>query len=304
MNSFISHNSSLSTSLAYLENLIDPRFFKIKYHDFVVYGRGEGGHFSDDEMEFEFQNGHDLPKGDPLIETLKFKDEIMIPLKEECQYLFKKVNIQVSKLEDSVSKTSSLNGIFDSLLYYISILKKSPDSFYGMSFDICDLLLHLAHALKNRHMSLISLSSHSLFTPRNEGLENLNQDGFLGYKGTMRSIRILYNGLTHLQFFSQDLDQLEKFTEILSANSKSNINNHLQIDCSNEKAAYIIQKLQPLFYNFKLKDAELFLKTSRGSRFKANSISKANSTSKHNPSLDEFKENVDRFLQEFIRKFC
>lgn len=224
--------------------------------------------------------------------------------KHQCKISFSLITTELLKLShDAKAKTN----YFTTINQLIDVFKQkmAKGKFLAKRKFLFEALDTLVADIQNLN-SHQSLSTKNSVTIEDAEEENLIRDIFANKNLNPPKISRLYDVLClpEVAFFNdEELKQKEIFKQVFTSFNPSS-KPQLKVFCTNEKAAYIFRKLEPLFYNFKFSDIEkarIFI-DKKGDHFKENNLAKALSKFKKEKLAiePEIIEDIDIALSEFI----
>ena len=252
---------TIEDPIGWFEELIVNFSESYLINEFKSFAKNENGYFMpaipytglNDESVYFIDSEEN---GEMNSTSFYFHDYINLRLQRE----YRKVIMQI---DDNFDKSGRIQidkvkiiGRIKALSYLATTI-----NFYGQNNLLKDTLQNITFYLDSsgNTVSSIALSAKNIF----------------GFNSSTRKINEVYTCLQELGFFDSDVDQHDTFSTVLMSEVCLDIK--LTVSCTNQKAAYILRRLEPLFYNltFRTIDKTKIFCNKKGVPFTENDLSKA-----------------------------
>ncbi|HEX8332491.1 MAG TPA: hypothetical protein VF622_07690 [Segetibacter sp.] len=287
--------NNLSENVLYeLEQLLEHGGIVTIHDRFIIDAQMLGGTFTDDsKTEFEFyeQDEH----GDYLAMTNRYSEKLNQTFSNVFKHATQAISNKLARLVNNEERISELKMLLDNLAFFHKLAneKRSISQAELIRWWIKKFINYIRDKYKS------SVSEHSAYKLLNDKLDDTYLEGYFGFKGKINELGTLYNKLIDLNIFSREETDLKVFKKIFSSPDPSNLDIALRFSCTQEEAAFVIDKIRSRFHNFG--DSEIVsskcFKTKQGQPLVLNNFQKARSEFKK----DLTKEDRRNFLEESLK---
>lgn len=259
-------------------------------NEFKAFAKNEGGYFNLIPPHFEIKDESvfyvDVEQDGNMtnyVRSFSFSQFVIKRIKEEFNKAVVCINDE-SKYLNGEEKVDNYNSLITQLNTFIYLNTKSD--FVEGKEQLIVVLRHLVDLLIEK----ISLNAPSKTD------ENYLGETVFGFKGKVSEARLMYNTLEEIGLLNPDIDQYDIFQTILINSTSTmlvNLQNPLQVHCSNYKAAYIFRKMEDLFtrLSFRTIGNSKAILNKKGKPFTEQDLSKALFHFKKNAEIDSHDIN-------------
>lgn len=287
---------NLTNPLAEYEYLIQHDGISSLYESFLTDREMLGGNFTT-----EAKDAFTIPEQDQYGEwhfiEESFRNRVNAAFKNAYRSSIQAFSEQLSIIPTTEDLRSKANLYLGALYYLYQLI---PDiKTYNTASTATKWVLKAIFFLHKKYPSLIS--HHPALDLLTDQPEDEAVGGFFEFKHTMKQLGNLFELLCQLNLFSKEDTTKEDFIEVFSSDIPESLGIKLKFSCSEEKAAWIIKQMQPLFYNLTDKALETSncFQTNKDNDVIQGNFQTARSRYKSDLSKEEEKHTIAEALATF-----